>query len=91
MQTNADDGVEQAKHLTTEEFRSRFEQSELGQKIGEQLKSPVKSFNNENLITMTKKQYANPWYRSLELLVRREALLWWRDKYAIKAKVVQSK
>ncbi|GKY93223.1 hypothetical protein MPSEU_000290000 [Mayamaea pseudoterrestris] len=90
LRHSGDDEGETPKHLTPEEFQERFEESKLGQEILEKLNAPNNSKHDENLVSMTKKKYANPWYKSLELLVRREALLWWRDKYAIKAKIVQT-
>jgi hypothetical protein len=68
-----------------------FENSKLGQRIIAKLSLPVRSTHGEDLVTISKTRYANPWYKSLGLLVHRELLLWWRDKYMIKAKLVQSK
>jgi hypothetical protein len=34
-------------------------------------------------------KYHNTWYQSLRLLVGRELLLWWRDKYQIRARLMQ--
>lgn len=36
-------------------------------------------------------KFVNSWYTSMKLLVDRELLLWWRDKYQLKVKTAQSK
>lgn len=78
--------------MTTDEFVEAFNKSQLGQAILQKLHEPS---NDPEAAQMIKEigsaKYANSWYGSLKLLCQRELLLWWRDKYQIKAKVMQSK
>jgi hypothetical protein len=83
--------IEGLTHLNYKEFREKFYESTLGSKIIQELDLPIKSQGDKKFIELSKVGYANPWYKSLKLLISREALLWWRDKYSIKAKIVQSK
>uniref|UniRef100_A0A7S2YLL6 ABC transporter domain-containing protein n=1 Tax=Entomoneis paludosa TaxID=265537 RepID=A0A7S2YLL6_9STRA len=39
---------------------------------------------------MAKERYANSTMKSLKLVIQRELLLWWRDKYQLKAKIGQN-
>lgn len=77
------------KHLTPEEFRQKFNESALGQKILERIAAPVPK-GGDAIKAMAANRYANSSKDSLKLVVRRELLLWWRDKYQIKAKVGQA-
>jgi len=81
------------KHLTTEEFRTKFYESEQGKKILQKLETLVDT-NNESKSTDAIKKYYQSKYRnsaleSLKLLVNRECLLWWRDKAGIKTRIFQ--
>lgn len=77
-------------HLSAEEFRERFYASERGKQILENLESPTKD-EGDFLRDMSSQRYKNSRFKSLKLLTRRELLLWWRDKYQIRAKVAQCK
>lgn len=91
-------GVEASHHLTPDEFHSKFYESELGKKILHELgtmDTPCRyEERNKNIITEAVKEYFGYRYRnsflgSLKLLVRRECLLWWRDKKAIRSRIFQ--
>jgi ABC-2 type transporter len=69
-----------AQHLDTDAFHERFYASDLGLAILEKLKGPVKGEGNHFLEEAVKVRYANPWYKSMKLLVKRELTLWWRNK-----------
>ena len=74
------------KHLSNQEFVRAFNNSERGKILLEKVNEPQNgnSKDVENILSMASVRYANPWYKSLDLLCRREVLLWWRDKYQIK-------
>ena len=78
--------------MTTDEFVEAFNKSPRGQAIMKKLQEPS---NNPEAAQMIKEigsaKFKNSWYGSLKLLCGREILLWWRDKYQIKAKIMQSK
>jgi hypothetical protein len=80
----------QEQHLTPEEFQQRFDKSKYGIAILEKLQAPDIKKREEDLRKMASVRFANSSYRSLELLTSRELLLWWRDKYFIKTKILQS-
>jgi hypothetical protein len=82
---------ENTQHLTSEEFSSKFYESELGQNILAKLGSDIKSPVNENdaLKVWMQEKNRNNWFGSLKLLISREMLLWWRDKTQIKARLAQ--
>lgn len=81
-----------AKHLTTDEFVAKFEASPRGQQIIEHLKSPMQGDEVQHFIrSIGSDKFKNSCWGSFRLLARRELLLWWRDKYQIKAKIIQSK
>lgn len=77
------------KHLTTQEFHDRFYASEMGKnilaKIEQEQDPPL-----EIVKSMATKRYRSTSWQSLKLLVNREFTLWWRDKYQIKAKLIQT-
>ena len=77
------------KHLTTDDFVEKFYSSERGKKIIDQLDAPINA-DIEFVKKIAANKYANSSFVSLKLLARRELLLWWRDKYQIKAKIGQS-
>jgi len=87
--------VEKPKHLTTDEFYLKFYESQQGKKILKKLETPHEATsNNERSITDAIKKYYRTRYRnsslaSLQLLVGRECLLWWRDKAGIKTRIAQ--
>ena len=75
-------------HLTTDQFVEKFYASDIGQALLEKV-STTSSENSEFVKSIASNRYANSSYDSLKLLVQREVLLWWRDKYQIKAKFLQ--
>eukprot|EP00536_Pseudo-nitzschia_multiseries_P009814 jgi/Psemu1/242415/estExt_Genewise1.C_2850020 len=83
-------------HLSSDEFHSKFYESEHGQKILKILDAPIeKKKRNSDLFAFEKvrkqytKRYRNSSLRSLKLLIARECLLWWRDKAGIKTRLIQ--
>ena len=72
-----------SKHLSTDEFMAKFYESPRGCQILETLDSP--SRDGSAVKSWSTVRYRNPTFRSLKLLVRRELILWWRDKYQIQA------
>eukprot|EP00547_Thalassionema_nitzschioides_P003473 CAMPEP_0194202806 /NCGR_PEP_ID=MMETSP0156-20130528/2735_1 /TAXON_ID=33649 /ORGANISM="Thalassionema nitzschioides, Strain L26-B" /LENGTH=1424 /DNA_ID=CAMNT_0038928407 /DNA_START=109 /DNA_END=4383 /DNA_ORIENTATION=+ len=80
-------------HLTPDQFHEKFYGSELGKKILEELEKPVDKNKNahlENLDAIRKwfgSRFRSTSYESLKLLVKRECLLWWRDKAGIKTRI----
>ena len=82
-------GAAKTEHLTTDGFVEKFNASTRGQQVLEMLAAPVK--DGTAIENLGASRYKNPWYRSLRLLVQRELLLWWRDKYQIKATLAKGK
>eukprot|EP00522_Entomoneis_paludosa_P012046 CAMPEP_0172443714 /NCGR_PEP_ID=MMETSP1065-20121228/3929_1 /TAXON_ID=265537 /ORGANISM="Amphiprora paludosa, Strain CCMP125" /LENGTH=1500 /DNA_ID=CAMNT_0013194039 /DNA_START=53 /DNA_END=4555 /DNA_ORIENTATION=+ len=79
------------KHLTTDEFVQKFYESEQGQEIMAKLASPMNEGKDADFVRdIAKNRYANPTLTSLKLVIQRELLLWWRDKYQLKAKIGQN-
>jgi len=68
------------RHLSSEAFHEQFMMSKLGSSILDKLDSPIKSEGDKVIEKMVSQKYANSWYRSFYLLLKRELLLWWRDK-----------
>jgi hypothetical protein len=85
-------GVDKAqlieKHLSSVELRDKFYSSARGREIIERVEAPVGE-GGDRLRGIAEKKFANPWSKSLKLVLHREVLLWWRDKYQIKAKLGQ--
>jgi hypothetical protein len=85
-------GVAVLKHLSTNEFVEKFQASARGQEIMARLEAPFQDAATADFIrSIGSDKYKNSSYGSFKLLAYRELLLWWRDKYQIKAKIVQSK
>lgn len=78
------------RHLSTDEFSTKFYESEQGRKILDHLKSPLNEKDSQFVRDLTKDKYKNTSWDSMKLVVRRELVLWWRDKYQIKAKIMQA-
>jgi hypothetical protein len=76
------------KHLSSEELRDKFYSSVRGREIIERVEAPVGE-GGDKVREIAEKKFANSWSKSLRLVVRREVLLWWRDKYQIYAKLSQ--
>jgi ABC-type multidrug transport system ATPase subunit len=87
--------VESPKHLTSNEFHTKFYESEKGKKILEQIAQPFEPTENNvkiataALVKQIGQRFRNNGLGSLKLLVNRECLLWWRDKAGIKTRVAQ--
>ena len=81
---------EKQTHLTNEEFVEKFVESERGQLLAERLKAPlsdsIEPIKGEKEFTA---RFHNSWFKSTQLVLKREALLWWRDKYQLKARIMQ--
>ena len=77
-------------HLTNKELVEKFEKSERGQLLETSLKAPLADIlepvEGEKEYTQ---RFHNSWWTSTVLVFRREALLWWRDKYQLKARIMQ--
>jgi hypothetical protein len=54
----------------------------------ERVEAPVGE-GGDKVRAMAENKFGNSWSDSLKLVVRRELLLWWRDKYQIAAKFGQ--
>jgi hypothetical protein len=78
-------------HLSTAEFADKFNTSARGTVILEQVNAPFNTETGAFVEHMAAQRYANSWNKSLKLLIHRELLLWWRDKYVIVTKIIQSK
>eukprot|EP00804_Cyclotella_cryptica_P013018 CCRYP_002341-RD/>CCRYP_002341-RD protein AED:0.11 eAED:0.11 QI:152/1/1/1/0.88/0.94/18/731/1289 len=77
-------------HLTNEEFVQKFNASDHGKATLAKLENPVSSKKISFLQhKMFRQRYANSWSRYIVLIFRREFLFWWRDKYQIKARILQ--
>ena len=87
-------------HLSSDDFYTKFYASEKGQAILEKLNTESQetlreqskdtaSLTNEAIKALYKKRYRNSSLASLRLLTQRECMLWWRDKAAIKARIIQ--
>lgn len=53
------------------------------------MEEPVSEERGEPVLEIASSHFQNPWNRSMKLLAARELLLWWRDKYQIKARIMQ--
>jgi hypothetical protein len=69
-----------SRHLDTDAFHEEFYSSELGLAILEKLNGTPQGSGDHFFDDLVKIKYANPWYTSMALLVKRELTLWWRDK-----------
>jgi hypothetical protein len=76
------------KHLSSDELRDKFYASARGREIIECVEAPVGD-GGDKVRVIAEKKFANSWSKSLKLVLRREVLLWWRDKYQIYAKLSQ--
>lgn len=88
-------GDENQKHLLSEEFCTKFYESPQGQSIIASVQPDEPSKTEESAIENTghhdwmQEKYRNSALTSLNLVVRREMLLWWRDKSQIRARLAQ--
>jgi hypothetical protein len=79
------------KHLSSEEFSTKLYESEQGKRIIAKVDAGVAGQEEENAAfkQWMVQRYRNNWISSLNLLIKREMLLWWRDKTQIGARVAQ--
>lgn len=77
------------QHLTSEQFHQKFLESVVGKNLLEKVNSPTEDDTSGVIREMASRRFRTSTFRALQLVAGRELLLWWRDKYAIKAKVVQ--
>jgi hypothetical protein len=79
---------EDSKHLNAKEFSAKFYESDLGQAILGKLHNEMAKAQSEDIVFKKDLQhkFRNSSIESLKLLIRREMLLWWRDKDHIKVK-----
>ena len=75
-------------HLTNEEFAQKFNESERGQEIRRKLQEPPKGVSLKDKPGLNQK-YANSALRNIQLVIRRELLIWWRDKTKRIARTIQ--
>ena len=77
-------------HLTNDQFVEKYNETERGQETLQKLSLPVpkevETFLSHNSFSV---RYANSTLRSIKIVFAREFLLWWRDKYARKVRLVQ--
>lgn len=78
-----------AKHLTSEEFKEKFDATQQAKQVRRELEETVPEENGVPLRDIASSHFQNSWRRSMKLLIDREILLWWRDKYQIKARIMQ--
>jgi ABC-type multidrug transport system ATPase subunit len=78
-------GAEPQRHLTPKEFSERFYASPLGLDILKRLEEPDKATESDKAIIFAQGavEFANGSFASAKLLMRRELLLWWRDKHQV--------
>jgi ABC-type multidrug transport system ATPase subunit len=79
-----------SQHLTPEQFRERFHESELGKNLMDNVNGPTDVEARDMIQQIAQYKYHNSSWKSLQLVTRRELLLWWRDKPAIQAKLTQN-
>ena len=78
-----------SKHLTSEEFKEKFDATQQAEDVRREIEEPVPEEKAVSLLDIASSHFQNPWNRSMKLLIDREMLLWWRDKYQIKARIMQ--
>ena len=75
--------------ITSEELAQKYQESKHGQEMREKLATSTATDPDPKQILRqerVKKRYANSTIRSIKIVYMREFLLWWRDKYARKAR-----
>lgn len=90
----SDAGGEERESLTSQEFSQKFYESDQGKLILRKLEAEVKGELEEGddaIVRWMGKKFKNTQLDSLNLVVRRELLLWLRNKSQIKARVAQGK
>ena len=82
---------ENSQHLTSEEFKVKYDASLRAQNIraANEAAWPEKDkLTKEQQQNFGMKYRVSTW-KSMRLVVGREMLLWWRDRYQIKARLMQ--
>jgi hypothetical protein len=77
------------QHLTPDQFHRKYLESEIGKVLVDKVNSPVEDDSSGVIREMASRRFRTSAFKALQLVASRELLLWWRDKYAIKAKVIQ--
>jgi ABC-type multidrug transport system ATPase subunit len=90
VDANAPDPALKTQHLTPEQFRERFHASDLGKSLMDVVQGPTDMEARDMIQQMAQVKFHNTTYQSLKLVMQRELLLFWRDKPAIKAKIMQN-
>jgi ABC-2 type transporter len=86
------DGVEPREHLASEEFCNKFYETRLGKEIISMVQEThdgSEGEDNPKHQEWMQAKYRNTAMASLNLVVRREMLLWWRDQSQIRARLAQ--
>ena len=83
-------GPEESAHLTNEQFVEKYVETARAQ---ETLRQLGETWDEEKVRYLDKdmfrRRYANSALKSIKNVFKREALLWWRDGYARKARFMQ--
>lgn len=83
------DQTARSSHMSTDDFKKSLDMSLVGQAIRTRNQAPLFDEYIFNDINLLKSRYPNDTITSMKLLINRELLLWWRDKYQIKARLMQ--
>jgi hypothetical protein len=78
-------------HFSMEELQNSSDASQTGNGKVAVLSVPEDTVLNDALDDELAVKFRNSSWTYAKLLVRRELLLWWRDKYQIWARVIQGK
>lgn len=80
-------GSNEGTNFSSTELAQKYHESTRRQEIIAKIETPPAKDSERILIQLRVKQrYANSVNRSIMIVLVRELLLWWRDKYAIKAR-----
>lgn len=88
MEMLSDDDLRK-RHLSSGEFHTKFYESERGKQILEKVNAPFLE-PAETTRVCASHRYRNDGITSFKLVAKRELLLYWRNKYQIKAKIMQT-
>ena len=75
-------------HLTNDEFAQKFIDSQRGEEIRRKLQEPPAGVSLKDKPGLSQK-YANSALQSIKMVIRRELLIWWRDKTKRIARLIQ--
>lgn len=83
-------GPDETAHLTNKQFVEKFDESDRGQETLQRLETPVDEEMMQYLDhDMFRRRYALSTFRGIKIVCKREALLFFRDKYARYARLIQ--